>query len=162
MRKAANAEAFSLLEQAHASASRLASDHPGDLEACLSGGRPRPDGQPLLEKQRLPRRHPLGRRFLETAALLVAHGPGSPGLAAGTFDARYNLAYYLKDKGELEAARSEFTAALAITDRLLASAQGDPGLRLRVAVRTNCSAALQSGRTLPGGGRALPAARHRI
>jgi tetratricopeptide (TPR) repeat protein len=127
-------EAASLLAEAHALASRFVLSHPNDMEALFERG--------MVESQTATLHWAAAdyaaaidwiTRFRDTAATLVAHDPARREWQLELFTARYNLAYFRKDMGELDAAQTEVNAALVIMDQLIASKPGDRDLRLNLA-----------------------------
>ena len=129
-----SAEAVSLLGEADALASRFASSHPDDMEALYERAQAESQTAALFwAKADYPAAVQWITRFRDTATLLVAHDPGRRDWQLELFIAHYNLAYFYKDMGELEAARIELNAALTMTDHLIAAAPGDLDLRLKTA-----------------------------
>ena len=125
-------EAFSLLAEAYASASRFAAAHPLDQGAVYE--RAQAEAQTGVLNW-VNGNYPVAvewmTRYRDSAAALVAHDPSRREWQLELFDARYNLAYFHKDVGELDAARSELNGALASMDPLIASAPADPVLRVK-------------------------------
>ena len=129
-----SAEAVSLLAEAYAQSSRFASAHPADMEALYERAQAEVQTATLYWTNN---DYPVAvqwiTRYRDSAAALVAHEPARREWQLELFSARYDLAYFHKDMGELEAARTEVNAALTTTDRLIASNPGDLDLRLKVA-----------------------------
>ena len=127
-------EAFALLAEAYASAGRFATAHPNDMEAVYERAQAEAQTAVLYwANADFPAAVQWMTRYRDSTVALTTHDPARREWQLELFDARYNLAYFRKDRGELEAARTELDAALVTPDRLLASTPGDPILRLKIA-----------------------------
>jgi hypothetical protein len=120
------AEALSILTDAYNRIARFAADHPRNTEAIFERGKAEANMSSLyLGSTDYAAAAPWMARYRDSAAALVALDPARREWQLELFDAHYNLAYLHKDRGELDAARTELDAALAIKDRLAASAPHD-------------------------------------
>jgi serine/threonine protein kinase/tetratricopeptide (TPR) repeat protein len=127
-------EAASLLAEAYALSSRFAAAHPDDMEALYERAQAESQTAALnWANADYPAAVQWITRFRDTATVLVAHDPSRRDWQLELFIAHYNLAYFFKDMGRLDAARAELNAALTMTDRLVAATPGDLDLRLKVA-----------------------------
>lgn len=130
-----SAEAIALIAEAYALSSRFAATHRDDWEAVYERGQAESQASNLYwTNNEFKIAVEWATRFRDTATSLVAHDPARREWQMQLYLAHYNLAIFLKDRNDVEGVQTELHAALAIADRLVATAPGDPDLRLDVAL----------------------------
>ncbi len=130
-----SAEAFSSLTAAFDLAAKFSADHPASADALFERAQVEAQTSALYwSNSDYAAAVQWMMRYLDSAKALVAHDPSRRAWQLELFDAHFNLAYLHKDRGELEAARPELTAAVLVTDQLAASGPLDADLRGKLAL----------------------------